>query len=184
MVVIVTVVVVVVVVVVVAAAAAAAVVVVVVAAAAAAVVVVMAGCRPLRTASSEVVSPLSRNAAFEDRRCLETPLCARYASRRSVAACRCLLDTFIVEAQASRLEAGDGMWLEPSLGATSPLPRCQPCPSSPIGHNGFLRLHRVEAICPRDAESGATQSHRKGRTGQCRRVVRTGDCSGLSSPRF
>ena len=43
----------------------------------------MAGCRALRTASSQVVSPLSRNAAFEDRRCLETPLCARYAPRRS-----------------------------------------------------------------------------------------------------
>lgn len=111
----------------------------------------MAGCRPLRTASSEVVSPLSRNAAFEDRRCLETPLCARCASRRSVAACRCLLYIFIIEAQASRLEAGDSMWLEPSPGTTLPLPRCQPCPSSPIGHNDFLRLHRVEAICPRDA---------------------------------
>ena len=112
---------------------------------------IVAGCRPLPAASGQVVSPLSQNAAFEDRRCQETPLCARYAPRRFVAARRCLLYIFIIEAQASRLEAGDGMWLEPSLGATLPLPRCQPCPSSPIGHDDFLRLHRVEAICPRDA---------------------------------
>ena len=81
----------------------------------------MAGCRLLRSASSEVVSPLSRNAAFEDRRCLETPLCARYASRHSVEACRsgCLLYTFIIEAQSSRLEAGDGMWPARNLALAS-----------------------------------------------------------------
>ena len=79
----------------------------------------MAGCRPLQTASSEVVSPRSRNAAFEDRRCLETPLCARHASRRSVEACRCLLYIFILEAQSSRLEAGDGMWPARNLALAS-----------------------------------------------------------------
>ncbi len=88
----------------------------------------MADCRPLSTACGDFVSTLSQHAAFKNGRCLETPLCERCASRRSVTACRCLHRRGAGFSPRSRRRLVVGTL--PSLGATLPLPRCQPCPSS------------------------------------------------------
>jgi hypothetical protein len=106
--------------------------------------------RPIHASAELVCAAVSQHAAFENRRCRETPLWKRCASRRSIAACRCLdRRGASFSPRAWRRHVVGTL---PSFGATLPLPH--PCPSSSpfsIGHDGFFRLHRLEPSRPRDA---------------------------------
>ena len=106
--------------------------------------------RPIHASAELVCAAVSQHAAFENRRCRETPLWKRYASRRSIGACRCLdLRGASCSPRAWRRHVVGTL---PSFAATLPLPH--PCPSSSpfsIGHDGFFRLHRLEPSRPRDA---------------------------------
>ena len=106
--------------------------------------------RPIHASAELVCAAVSQHAAFENRRCRETPLWKRCASRRSIGACRCLdRRGASFSPRAWRRHVVGTL---PSFGATLPLPH--PCPSSSpfsIGHDGFFRLHRLEPSRPRDA---------------------------------
>ena len=121
----------------------------------------MADCRLLPTACEDFESTLSQHAAFKNGRCLETPLCERCASRRSVAACRCLHRRGAGFSPRRRRRPVVGTL--PSLGATLPLPRCQPRPSS-VSVLNWPRLPSSACIGSRQAApamaaaaSGATE---------------------------
>ena len=112
---------------------------------------IMADCRLLPTAREDFESSLSQHAAFKNGRCLETPLCERCASRRSIAACRCLHRRGAGFSPRRRRRPVVGTL--PSLGATL---RCHAVnlarARSPfsISRDAFFRLHRVETSRPRD----------------------------------
>jgi hypothetical protein len=116
----------------------------------------MADCRrgPLSAACGDFVSTLSQHAAFKNDRCPETPFCERCASRRSVAACRCLHRRGAGFSPRGRRRLVVGTL--PSLGATLPL---RPCLAvnlararlrSRLAAIAFFRLYRVETSRPRD----------------------------------
>ena len=93
--------------------------------------------RPLPTACGDFESTLSQHAAFENRRCLETPLCERVARSQSVEAFRCPHRRGASFSPRSRRRHVVGT----------------PCPSSSpfsIGRDAFFRLHRVETSRPRE----------------------------------
>jgi hypothetical protein len=119
---------------------------------------ILADCRPLPPISVEFALTVSPHAAFENRRCLETPFLegamritsVRRGERQPLSS-RAARHSFSPTGWNRH-----GMGTLPSLGATLTLPH--PCPSSSplsIGRDGCFRLHRIlsviEASRPRDA---------------------------------
>ena len=119
---------------------------------------ILADCRPLPPISVEFALTVSPHAAFENRRCLETPFLVGAMRITSVRRG----ERQPLSSRAARHSFSPtgwnrhGMGTLPSLGATLTLPH--PCPSSSplsIGRDGCFRLHRIlsviEASRPRDA---------------------------------